>query len=212
VLLVVEADDVFRNVRLARVIDDGRSLRRAIEHNGKTLFSRVAVEHGEHFPPNLVYNVSLRGIDLLAHILLPALKLPRQQLALSLQSGFLIVTQRPGAGIETILQVLDLPLQIVKIRLLGDELNLQTGGCLLAFGSGNNHLPNIHYPYFYRRWCSSSALDLGPSACCKQKQQNGNDRVGTLRELMQFHPISLFRTPNHRSRIIAVASWFCNRN
>ncbi len=99
--------------------------------------------HVDHLSPDGVHDIALRGGDFFIQVILLALELPRQQLALPLEPGFFVTAQRAGAIGEPTLKILNLFLHVLKIRLLRIELGLQLRRGLLAFGGSHDGLADI---------------------------------------------------------------------
>src|SRR5579872_779172 len=83
--LIVEANNFLGDINLAGTVDHGRALRGGIQHEGIAVFTGVAVENIEHFSADGVDNIALSGVHLLVEVILLALKLAGQHLALTLQ-------------------------------------------------------------------------------------------------------------------------------
>jgi hypothetical protein len=124
VRLIVEANNIIGNVDLTGAIDYRHSLRGDVQHDHIAMLAGVTVDHIEHFSPNIFGDVALRGSLFLIQLILLALELTGQELALALQSG-LLNRGRPLIIREAILQLLNLFLHILQIVLLGGELTLK---------------------------------------------------------------------------------------
>src|SRR5579883_459451 len=141
--LVIEADNLLGDVNGVGGINDGRILRRRIEHGDIAVLAGVAVEHVHHLASNAIDNVALGGVYVFLHFVLLAIELLRQALALSLRASLLLIA--PGVRIRgnLLTQIVDLLVEGFQLVLPRSELRLQFRRSLLALRGGDDGLPHV---------------------------------------------------------------------
>src|SRR5882672_1225821 len=143
--LVVELDDVLRQIHLVRSVDDWRSLRGSVEHGRIAVLARVAIQNVHHLAADAVNHVLLRGIDVFLIFFLLPLKLLGECCALALQATLFILAQFVAARLQTLTNIVDLLVHVFQFRLARGKLRLQLRGGLLSFGSVHYCLPDAQY-------------------------------------------------------------------
>src|SRR2546421_451710 len=141
--LIIKADNVLRDVDLRGGIENGSALRRGIQNDGITVFTRVTVQHVHHLAADAVDDVGLRGIDVFLVFGVHAVEALRAPLTLLPEAGLFFLAQLVRAGLKTLLQITDLLVQTLDLVLTGSELRLQLRGSQLALRRGNDSLSNV---------------------------------------------------------------------
>ena len=130
------------DVDLRGSVENRGALRRGIQNDDISVFAGVAVEHVHHFAADAVDDVGLRGVHIFLVFGVHAIEPLRQPLALLSQAGFFFLTQLVRAGLKTLLQIIDLLVQILDLVLARSKLRLQLRGSQLALRRGNDGLAN----------------------------------------------------------------------
>ena len=161
VRLIVQLDDFLRHINAVRGINNRRILRRRIKHRQESAFPRVTVQHIHHLPSDPVHHVALRRIHVFLHLVLFAVQLLRQLLALRLRPGFLLVA--PGRLVrgQLLPQIIDLLVERFQFILPRRKLRLQFRRSLFPFrrrDDGLSHVQNCDLSGA----CSRAGCSLGP--------------------------------------------------
>jgi hypothetical protein len=103
VCLIIEPNDILRNIDLRGTIYYRCSLRGGIQHQRIAVLAGIAVYHIHHLRPNIIDNIGLRSAHLFVQVILFTLKFMTQQLTLALQFTLFSSTERSMAITEAVL-------------------------------------------------------------------------------------------------------------
>src|SRR5580704_10157930 len=93
IILVVEPDNLLRDVDLVRRVDHRSLLRGSIEDNRVTIFLRVLVEHLHHLAADAVDDLLLSIVEIVLRLLLLALITASHLVAFARQPSLFLITQ-----------------------------------------------------------------------------------------------------------------------
>jgi len=171
--LIVEADDVLRDVDLRGSEENRSALRRGIQDEDVSVFAGIAVEHVHHLAADAVDNVGLSGVNVFLVFRIHALEALRKPLTLLPEAGFFFLAQLVLAGLKTLLQIIDLLVEIFDFVLPRCELRLQLRGRQLALRSGNDGLANADDADLACCGRTSRGRRLRPGGCGAQNARGG---------------------------------------
>src|SRR5713226_8519220 len=180
VRLVVQAHDVLRDVDIGGGKKNWRVLRGRIQDGHVAILTRIAVEHIDHFAPDAVEHVGLRGVYIFLVFVLLALYLPRLDFALALQTREFLRAEFAGAGIDALPQIVNLLVQSFQLALAGRKLRLQFGAGLLAFSGAGNGLAHIDDADFSRRRGTRRGALRAQRACAESASSGDHCELNCL--------------------------------
>ena len=143
----------------------------------------IAVQHLEHLAADALDDLALRGVQLFVEVIIAPLQAARQQLALALQFGLLVVAQRARPIRHFALKFFDLLLKGLQFVLFRRELRLQLRLRLLALRRGHNGVPDIDDGDLRRGRRSAGGALRMDAASRSQTDSASAAKVPKLREL-----------------------------
>src|SRR5262252_2505040 len=183
VRLIVQLDDFLGDVDIGRGEKNRRILRRGVEHGHHAVLSRIAIEHVHHLSSDSIHHVGLRGVYVFLQLVVLAIQLLRQPLALGCRPPLLLIAPGGLICLQLVPKIIDLVVHRLQFLLPRRELRLQFRGRLLALGRRDDGLPDVNYPDFSAR--GRSRRCLAPKCCCPD--QAGRAEKSHLNDISRIH-------------------------
>jgi hypothetical protein len=108
VLLIIEANDVLRNINLIGGVQDWRILAGSIQNHAETVLARVAIQNVYHLAADALEHFLLRSSGVFLKIIAAAIEALGKTLALGREARFFLLAELSLARLELLLQIIDL--------------------------------------------------------------------------------------------------------